>query len=367
MGFTVAQIRSSLSRYSGSGNTFLDRINECRQRFYDSGNWKSTKDQIVLTVFSDRDGQSIVTPPDGAKILAGAVRSTDVLCSGSPMGVRNAWSDFDKNGLGWGGLTNDFQEVTGTFCAFQEWTDAMRLRFKFETSESSGVIHIRGTLDGEPVYSLYSATWIEGEKVAYSGTTTQTTTKYYDPDLLSIIKPTTIGRVSMYVVDDDGNETLVAIYRPNETVPKWKRYRVPQCDDVSATESTTTVTPSQFYTKSELDDLFKDEGTITVSTTSSHDLVYAAYFLRIVRVVGAAGSGSYTHDFLLDSSTAKNGATLRIVLSVVASANPHLKFWDNTATGSPLEEVDGDSSNTQAFTLVFSFNGTNWKSEGREL
>lgn len=367
MSFAVSQIRSSLSRYAGSGNTFLDRLNEVRARLIQSGNWVGIKSQIALDVFSDRDGQSIVTPPNGSKILAGALRNTDVLCNGAPMGVDNAWSDFSENGLGWGSVTSNFLEITGKFCVFQEWTDGLLLRFKFETTEASGVIHIRGTLSGEPVYSLYSAIWIEGEKIAYSGTTTQTTTKYYDPDGLVIVKPVTLGRVSMYVVDSDGVETLVAVYLPNETIPRWKRYRVPQCESVSATTSTTPVTPSQYYTKSELDDLFKDEGTITVSTTSSHDLVYSAYFLRIVKIVGSSGSGSYTHDFLLDNSTAKNGATLRIVLSVAASANPHLKFWDNTTAGSPLEQVDGDSSNAQSFTLVFSYNGTSWKSEGREV
>lgn len=364
----LSETRTLLSRYAGQGNDFEDRLNLVRARLFPMLNSRDTKLQRAYTVYSDRDGNSIITPErDVTAILAGAVRSPNVLCTGDPMGVRGGYAEFSTNGLGYGGLTMDFTEVNGRFCVFQEWSDSMLLRFKFEATESSGVIHIRGALDGEKVYSLYSGSWIDGEKVAFVGTTTVTTTKYFDPDDLSVVKPVTNGRVTMYAVDSDGIETAVASYEPSETVPRWKRYKVPDCEDVSAIESTTPVTPSQFYTKQELDDLFKDEGTITVSTTSSHDLVYAAYFLRIVKVVGAAGSGSYTHDFLLDNSTAKNGATLRVVLSVAASANPHLKFWDNVATGSPLCEVDGDSSNVQNFTLVFSYNASAWTFEGREL
>ena len=364
---TLTEVTTALSSYAGANQSFLSRLNIVRSRLIPHVNCPGTKQLIKLPVFSDADGNSIVTLPREYKtILAGAVKSDQVLCSGRPMRVSNEWAQFDPSGSGYGALTDSFQDVTGRFCVFQEWDTPMRLRFKFEVSESSGVIHIRGLYSGEKVYSLYSATWIDGEKVAFTGTTTVTSAKYFDAQQLSIVKPVTLGRVSMYAVDSTGNETLVAVYEPGETSPRWRRYMVPECDDTSVTTSTTAVVPSQVYTKTEIDALFADAGTITVSATGTHDLVYSSYISRVLKVVASAGSGAYTHKFLLDNATVKSGGTLRVRLAVAASANPTLEFYDNVSTGSPIVTVPGDSDNTTSYTLVFSFDGTNWNYEGRE-
>lgn len=363
---TVAELAAILTPYAGQGNTFLDRFNLYRSRIIQRGNWKGCKQEMTLQVYSDRWGYSIVTlPHDGEAILAGAVVRGDV---SSPVGrnweIRNAIQQFSRSGRGYGAQWRDFQEQTSRYSVFQEWTSPMRLRFKFETTESAGVIHVRGMRDGEKVYSLYSGTWTEGEKFAYSGSTTVTGAKYFDPDLLSVIKPVTNGRVTMYVVDDDGNETLVGTYEPKETVVRRKRYRIPKVQDITAVTPTTPPAAVQFYTKAELDSMFADAGTITVSADGTHDLVYTAYFARIVRVVAQAGS--YTHNFLLDNSAVKNGGTLRIKLEVEEGAQV-LNFYDNAADGTLLQTVSADPDNAIYETLVFSFDGANWHFEGREV
>lgn len=363
----LLDVQTLLSRYAGAGNTFVDRLNLVRARYLQSGSFPGTKEQITLPIYSDKDGFSIVTLPRKFRtILAGAVTPQNSVCSGSPLGVKNEFEQFAVGGLGYGAMTRNFQEVTGRFAVYQEWTDPMRIRFKFEVSESAGSIYVSGTLSGEDVYALNGATWEKREKIAFSGLTAVTSTKYFDPDHFSIQKPVTTGRVTAYAVDDAGVETPIGVYEPSETVPKWRRYRVPVCADVSPLESSIPVTVTQFYTKTEFDAMFADAGTITVSADGTHDLVYAAYFLRYVKVVAAAGSGAYTHYFLLDSSTVKTGGVLRIALEIAASANPTLVFCNNLI-GNVLQIITGDVSNAQYFTLVLEFNGVDWQYSGKEI
>lgn len=364
---TLAECRTLLSRYAGAGNDFISRLNEVRARYYDEGSWKGSKEVIELSVFSDRLGNSIVSLPRGYKaILGGAIRSDTAICSGAPMGIRNEFTEYTKGGPGLGVWGRDFQEVPGRFAIFQEWVDPMFLRFKFETTESAGTIHIRGKFLGDDVYS--GVTWIQGEKIDFVGSTTVTSTKKFDALGLSAVKPVTNGRISVYAVEDVGVETLVGIWYPTETIPRRKRFKVPQCDDTSATtQSVPTAGATQFYTMAEIDALFSGSGTITVNSSATHDLVYAAYFQRWLKIIAQSGSGSYTHNFTLDNSTVKMGGVLRVSLEVAASANPVLRFYDNSTGGTLLFSISGDSSNAYFVTLIFTFDGSAWHYEGQEV
>ncbi len=327
---TLAEVQALISDSVGANLTFLTELNLVRARLLQGGNWKGSKEVIVLDIHTDADGRSIVTLPRRYEtILAGAVRNTNVLCSGAPMGVRNGWAEFSKNGLGYGGLTQDFTEVNGRFAVFQEWTSPRYLRFKFETNETTGVIHLVGKLSGSDVFSQYSGSWIKGEKAVFTASTAMivaglsgangltngpwteraddenaptvpkvyklygtsgdvaslykttldphkwyvtdndgnqklysdsnaatadlvtgwknssddsdasitiypgvapaTSASKFDATGLSAIKPSTNGRVSVFAVDDDGNETAVATWEPSETVPRLHRFKVPDC------------------------------------------------------------------------------------------------------------------------------------------
>lgn len=368
---TLAEVEDLLGDSVGANLSFTDELNLVRARLIPSGNWKGSKELISLPVYSDADGNSIVTlPREFDTILKGALRNNNVLCSGMPMGVRNEWAQFSKNGLGYGGLTDDFDEVTGRYSVFQEWSSAMRIRLKFEVSETAGTIYLSGTLNGEDVWALNNTTWEKREAMAFVGTTAVTSTKYYDAHGFKITKPTTFGRVYLFTVDDDGVETLCGIYEPAEKFPRWRRYKVPECSDVEPVTATTPHPATQYFTKDEILSMFADGGTITVSADGAHDLVYAAYITRILRVVAEAGAGPYVHAFTLDNSTVKDGGTLRIKIEMAASANITLRFYDNTVSGPTLlKELLGDSDNQRFTTLVFSYSADDaaWSFEGEEV
>lgn len=377
---TFAEIETALSPYAGANQSFVQRLNLVRARLMQAGNWPGTKQLLELAVYSDLDGYSIITLPRQFKaILAGAVRNESTLCSGQPFGVRNEWADFSRGGLGYGGMSDDFQEVTGRYCVFQEWLGSMKLQFDFEANEDAGSIHVRGQMNGDKVFSYDgdSSSWIEGEKVAINGSTPAKGTKFFGARGLSVVKPVTKGRVTMSTIDTANTLTVVAVYEPNETVISWRRYRVPQCagsavlnsddDDSGSGGGGGTPTTDQFFTKDEILAMFADGGTITVSATGTHDLAYDAYLTRQVKITATAGAGAYVHDFTLDSAVVKAGGTLRVKLDMVASANPTLRFYDNTTGGTLLTTVIGDSDNVTDYTLVFSFDGTNWTYDGREI
>jgi hypothetical protein len=371
-----SEIAALLSSYAGAGNSFNQRLDMVRARLLPMGNWRGSKVPVSLNIFSDVFGNPIVTlPRQFNTILAGTFRPIYSNCGGRPIGNINGWGEYlrDGSGIVGNGCSDNFIEQNGRYCVFQDWSGSMQLRFKFETTESAGVILIRGMYSGEKVYSLYSGSWIEGEKVAFVGTANVTSTKFFDAENLSLLKPATNGRIFMYAIDGNGNEILVAVYEPGETVPRWRRYKVPRGTEATPVLATSVI-PSQFFTKDELaalldtdlSALFGDQGTITVSAAGSHDLVYAAYIMRTVRIVAQAGSGAYVHNFTLDNATVKQGGTLRIPLEVAASANITLNFYDNSTGGTLLQTVVGDSSNALYETHVFEYNGTVWNWLGRE-
>lgn len=146
------------------------------------------------------------------------------------MRVHNAWWETLPYSPGLSNCCNrrSFNELNGRFCTYSDWTTPKQLRFKFETSEKSGKILIQGTNNGVDVYS--GTTWAKGESLSFSGTATVTSINSFDARGLYIVKPETQGRVTMFTWDGT-TETQVASYDPGETIPRWRRYHVPNITD----------------------------------------------------------------------------------------------------------------------------------------
>lgn len=362
---TLSETETLLSRYAGANNDFTSRLNEVRARLIQSGSY--LKEEITLPVYADSAGHSIVSIPRRDTILAGAITTENVLCAGDPMGVRNGWSQFNKMGLGYGGLTNDFTEVFGEFAVFNEWSDPMRIRLVPDVSES-GSVYLSGKLAGEDVWALNGVTWEKRELLTFSGSSQITSVKYYDAEGFRGLKPTTNGDVKVYTIDDDGVATLVAIWEAAETLPRYRRYRVPECEGVDpiaeTSESSGGASSEAGVPAIELDAMFADADDITVNSTATTALTYAQFYLKSVRIIAQAGT--YTHNFTLGALTPKKGAVLRLSLEVAASAGITLNFYNASTGGTLLQIVSGDSSGAYYATLVFSFNGTAWRYAGRE-
>jgi hypothetical protein len=333
-------------------------LNQVCDRFLKAG----YSDTLIasLTAYPDKYGNAFITLPRELNSVIGSVNQTDD-CFGSPLKVRSTWYEFLPNGTGMNSCDAiNIKAMPGRFTTFQDWSTPMLLRVKLEQTESATII-FRGKLGGEAIYSLDGGGWIEGVKLSLTNATV-TTTEYFDEPPYGVVKTTTNGRVSIYAVDTNAVEYLVAIYEPDENVPKYRRYKVPNA--VTATQIGTGAPPAlgaQFYTLEQINALFGSSGTITVNADGTHDLTVIDPFVsRTVRVIAQAGTGAYTHKFSLDNSTALTDAIFRVRLEIAASANPTLEFYDNTTAGTLLQTITGDSSNATYLTFMFEFDGANW-------
>lgn len=235
---TLGELETLLGKYKGVGNTFSTQLNLVRARLIEDGSWPGMTPTIEMDVFTDFRGFPIVTlPRQYTSILRGYAKYEGSVCRQDPMGTSGVFNEGQVGGAVWG---NDFQECPGYYCVFQGWTGATLIRFKFERSEAAGTIYIAGTDDGDPVWTVVAAVWEKREAVAFTGTTTVTTVNTFDAQNITFTKPVTLGRVSVYSVDSDGVETLVAVLEPAETFPQWRRYRVPCQVSTSADDDDVT-------------------------------------------------------------------------------------------------------------------------------
>lgn len=127
-----------------------------------------------------------------------------------------------------------------------------------------------------------------------------------------------------------------------------------------------TSTPSSF-----LGSVSGSNSAITVSSTLSTTIYGQPGFVQWFQPITAtSGSGAYTRKIVLDRTTyiPSKGATFEVDLSLAASNNITIEIYDGTDTGTLLQQVKGDSSNTTEFAFEAEYNGTVWvKTEGEYL
>lgn len=226
---TRAEVRSLLADYAGANQDFNTRLDLVRAELLRGMTPTDGKVGVLLTIFFDVDGKAIVTlPRQFQSIQAGVIRPANPLFGGFPLRIHNGWYQTIGMQRWFYSVcqTTGFDLVNGGFCVFSEWITPLQLRFTFETSETPAKLLIRGTKNGVSIYTNTSSGWINGEELSFSGSTTVTTTNMFDARSLYIVKPITKGRVTMSTWDGT-TATPVAIYEPNETVPRWTRYQVP--------------------------------------------------------------------------------------------------------------------------------------------
>lgn len=239
---SVAQARTLLSRYTGAQNNFTDRLNLACERLIKSGNWRATKDAVAFQVHLNNDFTAFITLPRQYNTVEAAVvfrfqnqDETTRRC-GFPLALRDSWYSFLGSGPGYQSdarfrWSDGFIPENGRFTTFKDWAIPAKLRFKFAAVEANGgVINVRGISGGQTIYTGSGLNTIEGENLTIAGSTTLTTTSSFDVPPYGLVKAQTYGVVSMFMVDAvTAAETLVARYDPSETVPQWRRYRVPAC------------------------------------------------------------------------------------------------------------------------------------------
>lgn len=238
---TLAQATTQLSRYVGANNSVPTRLNEVTMRLIQAGNWPATKETVLFEVHvDDLDRAFITLPRQYETVLAGVYfnqrnqNGQEAARCGLPFAVRDEWYSYLQTGPGyseraWSGWGNGFIPEIDRFVTFKNWSTAKFLRLKFSRVETDGLVfNIRGKLDGQIIYTGSGSGTIEGENFTTAGAATLTSTSQFSEMPYGLVKPETYGEMRLYTWDGT-TEELVAVYAPKETVPQWRRYRVPAC------------------------------------------------------------------------------------------------------------------------------------------
>lgn len=112
---TVTEASTLLSPYVGAGNVFLTRLNLVRARLIQIGNWPDCIRLITIAVTTDSStGFNVIVLPSGySTILACCpIHSSVTVADGLvPLGVRDVFSWFSSNSLGYGSKVMSVQEL----------------------------------------------------------------------------------------------------------------------------------------------------------------------------------------------------------------------------------------------------------------
>ncbi len=343
---------------------YLNLALESLLRGYEGEN---SRDVVSFVVQPDENGEGFITMPRRYLAIRGAVTGC-----GYPLRIRNGWYEYAPGAIGMKCGSDAMRGIIplqGRYTTLSNWNVPLYLRFKFEQNETSGTIIVRGRLVGQQIWTVGASGSTEGENVDYAHsdvpapTSQVTTVNVFDEPPYQIIKPVTKGRVRMYTVDGDGNETLVAIYEPSERSPRWKRYKVP----ILPSPNQVTVVPvpiGGIYTAGQIETFFGGFTPLTVNADGSRTLSPSApYSQWYQRINAEAGSGAYTYVLRLSRNTPLSGAIFRIQFEIEQSANPTIEVYDDDEL-TPLQTISGDSSNTTSALLECEFQSGAWSKIG---
>lgn len=192
------------------------RINQVCERFITSGKWKYTLRRISLPI---EDGY--ITLPRNFETILGIELQTASLCCA----ISQIYTKFHEFAHGVGMCcSSGTYPISETSASFLTPTAPFTLRIK--STVASGTVKFIGGWD-ENDEEYFGADTVN----IPNGTANGTRTYNVMPPAGGIQKSTTTVPVELYSVVD-GTETLIAVYGPYETVPAYKKYKVPDWNNL---------------------------------------------------------------------------------------------------------------------------------------
>lgn len=231
MRLTLSAAKSTIARVLGvsaSDSRVASYINEAVQRLMTRGDWRGTVARYRICV----NDAKLTWPRQIETILKCNV------CS-QPVVVANKWYEFAFSGPGT--LADDSSpglvlQDMGEACAFDDiaGTDKTIKVISDQTEASGARILLQGYDEDSTWIRSYDTTnseWVDGEYVTLS-TTAQYTTNYFS-NLAGVIKPATVGTIFLHEYEaSTGSTKPLAQYEHDETLPSYRRSRIPSLDTV---------------------------------------------------------------------------------------------------------------------------------------
>lgn len=220
---SLAQVRERLwplldqqVPYASATQAQLDaatfRINQVSERIIGSGKWKNTLRRAVLPVYDEY----VTLPREYGSVLS-ITGMTDSGCC-VPFTI----------------YTKFHQLAQSCFCSCSA-ISISETAATFITPEAPFTLRVKSTVTSGTItfYGGYDEDGVQfngGDTVNITNGSVDGTRTYGSmPETGQIQKTTTTVPVELYSVDEDGEETLIAIYAPNELIPAYKKYKIPNC------------------------------------------------------------------------------------------------------------------------------------------
>lgn len=227
---TVADARALLASYvcpeDPTSIKFLDYINQARERIIHSGKGKN----MTFGVRFDASRGYITLPRDADALLGLHVDKTIY-------GIQSRWYEYLQGGAGQ--LPDPMPDIGSAvdmgdnFVTMEDIETAGTIRFKTTNAADQGqeVVIYGKDSDGNDIYDSEGNL---GETLSLAAPAGSVTTSGTFAQITSILKPTTVGNISVYVVNGV-TETLLSTYQPGETSPQYRRYRIKVSDTATVT------------------------------------------------------------------------------------------------------------------------------------
>lgn len=210
----------------------IEYINEAQQRLLPQGKWVGTVQRMRFCTYA----RCLTMPRQVETIEA---YSTD----GTPGSIETDWYEFLSTGPGRMDCDDTWSHVMvprGMACAFDDIAgDNSRIFVQSDQPEDASATIILLGYDSAHkwVRTSQGGVMADGEVVAINNVGVNTTTIWQAGGLAKVIKPITVGNVGLWESDlDTGVLRPLALYEPDEEIPNYRRYFLPE---VSCGTSTT--------------------------------------------------------------------------------------------------------------------------------
>lgn len=242
---TLGSVKNDISKISSRGvcgnDELRNLVNEAQEWLLNKGKYAGTVVRVNFCAYSG----CITLPRELASIESIAI-------CGMPRRIENPWYEFLDGGpwIQKGGCGDSSAVIdSDNSVTFKDICGPKRLRVYTDLTEATGSqILVRGIDEnGNRVQTFVDNEWIDGEYISLVGGPVLSAKLYTKID--SVVKPITKGYVRVYQYDDDtAVQSCIAIYAPTETLPTYRRYRVPSisCDASEHPKCVTALAKRQF-------------------------------------------------------------------------------------------------------------------------
>lgn len=241
----VGICESDMPSVCGMLNRATQRLLFCKE--IGEEGWEGSYARVLFNV--TRSSPYITAPREVIRLSAMDICRT-------PIRVQNQWFEFLDFGVGLQKANCGTQGVCSNMQAYDRGFVPTRVdmpagsilrTYWTNTGDDQTKIFFQGKdTNGNPIYSTFNGVPVNGVYAVINTGQTFVDTAYQFNELQNIAKDATMGPISLFAVDSQGNQTLLETFAPSQTTASYRRYLIQnlpkQCNDCDSSAGSVQVT-----------------------------------------------------------------------------------------------------------------------------